>query len=91
MITDKTKEDFINWLNQQEIAPYAVMFDELPKAVKKAYIINWFDSLQHEGTIYFTQIFEKSFTIRANFMSFDDITDQTIDVCNTYYNRLKNN
>lgn len=89
MLTDKTKEDFIVWLNIQEIAPYAVMFDDLPKSVKKAYIINWLDSLQHEGERYFLQVFEKSFAIKTNFMGFDDITDQAIEICNNHYNKIK--
>lgn len=87
MLTEKAKEDFIKWcLNN----PQKTIVIEENKNWYKSDVIEWLDSLQHEGTRYFTQIFEKSFAIRTSFMSFDDITDQAIDVCNNYYNSLKN-
>lgn len=45
MLTDKCKKDFLIWLKAQDVAPYPVMFDELPDIIKKTYIIEYFDSV----------------------------------------------
>jgi len=45
MLTDKCKIKFNNWLNSLQVAPYVVMFDDLPKIVQHAYLIEFFDSV----------------------------------------------
>ena len=45
ILTGKTKEDFILWLNNQPVAPYEVMLDDIPKCYLNALIIEWFDSV----------------------------------------------
>lgn len=45
LLTYKAKEDFTLWLNNLNIAPYAVMFWDLPTNVQSIYIIEWFDSV----------------------------------------------
>ncbi len=36
-----TNLGFLTWLNGLEIAPYSVMFFDLPKIVQTAYILKW--------------------------------------------------
>ena len=45
MLTGKVKENFEKWLDNQNIAPYKVMFWDIPKIVQYAYIIEYFDSI----------------------------------------------
>ena len=45
ILKGKTKEDFILWLNNQPVAPYEVMLDDIPKCYLNALIIEWFDSV----------------------------------------------
>jgi len=45
MLKGKSLELFETWLNNQEVAPYFVMFDSLPKIIQCAYIIDWFDNI----------------------------------------------
>lgn len=92
MLTGKAKEDFDKWLfyerfNQQQIT--FSYFQKLDQNLQKALIVEWLDSLQHEGLRYFSQVFEKSFAIRISYMSFNDVVDQSIKICNDYYNNIK--
>jgi len=34
----KLKEDFLNWLDKQELAPYKQMFDDIPEFVQVSYV-----------------------------------------------------
>jgi len=43
LLTGKSKEHFLEWLDKQDLAPYKVMFDEVPLIVQASYIIEWFD------------------------------------------------
>ena len=45
ILTGKAKEDFILWLNNQPVAPYEVMLDDIPKCYLNSLIIEWFDSV----------------------------------------------
>jgi|GEM_PF-5381529 len=42
-ISDKCKLDFEKWLDKQEVAPYKVMFYEIPIIVQICYLVQWFD------------------------------------------------
>ena len=45
ILNGKAKKDFILWLNNQPVAPYEVMLDDIPKCYLNALIIEWFDSV----------------------------------------------
>ena len=45
ILNGKTKKDFILWLNNQPVAPYEVMLDDIPKCYLNSLIIEWFDSV----------------------------------------------
>ena len=42
-ISDKCKLDFEKWLDRQNVAPYKVMFYDIPIVVQIAYLVEWFD------------------------------------------------
>ncbi len=44
-LNGKAKQDFEKWLDIQEVAPYKVMFWDIPKIVQVAYIVEWLDSV----------------------------------------------
>jgi len=44
-MTNQAKIDFFKWLKEQPVAPYEVMFDDIPFTVQAAYVIEWFDSV----------------------------------------------
>jgi hypothetical protein len=46
LLNGKAKELFIIWLNNLNIAPYSVMFWDLPTNVQTLYIIEWLDSVR---------------------------------------------
>jgi hypothetical protein len=39
------KVSFEKWLDIQDVAPYKVMFYDIPKIVQNAYITEWFDTI----------------------------------------------
>ena len=43
LISDKCKLDFEKWLDKQNVAPYKVMFYDIPIIVQIAYLVEWFD------------------------------------------------
>ena len=43
LISDKCKLDFEKWLDIQSVAPYKVMFYDIPIVVQIAYLVEWFD------------------------------------------------
>ena len=43
LISDKCKLDFEKWLDGQNVAPYKVMFYDIPIVVQIAYLVEWFD------------------------------------------------
>ena len=43
LISDKCKLDFEKWLDRQNVAPYKVMFYDIPIVVQIAYLVEWFD------------------------------------------------
>ena len=43
LISDKCKLDFEKWLDKQNVAPYKVMFYDIPIVVQIAYLVEWFD------------------------------------------------
>jgi len=92
-LTDKAREDFLIWALENNYCNNPHVEYWINKQVDpirlKAIIILWLNSLQYKGQNLFLSVFEKSFAIRVNFMSFDDVTAQTIDVCNEIYNRIK--
>jgi hypothetical protein len=45
-LSGKAKVDFEKWLDNQNVAPYKVMFYDIPKIVQHAYIIEWLDSVE---------------------------------------------
>ena len=45
VLNGKAKKDFILWLNNQPVAPYEVMLDDIPKCYLNSLIIEWFDSI----------------------------------------------
>ena len=45
ILTDEAKKDFILWLNNQPVAPYEVMLDDIPNCYLNSLIIEWFDSV----------------------------------------------
>ena len=45
ILNGKAKKDFILWLNNQPVAPYEVMLDDIPKCYLNSLIIEWFDSV----------------------------------------------
>ena len=45
ILNGKAKKDFILWLNNQPVAHYEVMLDDIPKCYLNALIIEWFDSV----------------------------------------------
>ena len=45
MLTLKAKDVFEKWLEKQEVAPYKVMFCDIPKIVQSSYITEWFDTV----------------------------------------------
>ncbi len=45
LISDKCKLDFEKWLDRQSVAPYKVMFYDIPIAVQIAYLVEWFDTV----------------------------------------------
>ena len=55
ILTGKAKKDFILWLNNQPVAPYEVMLDDIPKCYLNSLIIEWFDSV---GIIITSDYFE---------------------------------
>ena len=46
LLTDNAKVDFEAWLILQKVAPYKVMFWDIPKIVQCAYITQWLDLMQ---------------------------------------------
>lgn len=44
-ISDKCKFDFEKWLDNQNVAPYKVMFYDIPVMVQIAYLVEWFDTV----------------------------------------------
>lgn len=88
MITDKCKEDFIKWLNQQEVAPYAVMFDELPKNVKCMYIVEWLDSIEMYFWVYRSEIgyWATSIERKAKYNDRNEALMNGIEIINLIYN-----
>ena len=55
ILTGKAKLDFEKWLDKQNVAPYKVMFYDIPIVVQIAYLIEWFDSV---GIIITSDYFE---------------------------------
>ncbi|MFV8336458.1 hypothetical protein ACNQF7_10285 [Flavobacterium sp. RSP29] len=45
-LSGKSKVDFEKWLENKDVAPYKVMFYDIPKIVQHAYIIEWLDSVE---------------------------------------------
>lgn len=45
LLTGKEKESFLEWLDKQDLAPYRVIFDEVPLIIQTSYIIEWLDSV----------------------------------------------
>ena len=45
ILTGKAKLDFEKWLDKQNVAPYKVMFYDIPIVVQIAYLVEWFDSV----------------------------------------------
>jgi len=45
LLSGMARVDFENWLEKQHVAPYRVMFWDIPKIVQNAYIIEWLDVL----------------------------------------------
>ena len=45
ILNGKAKKDFILWLNNQPVAPYEVMLDDIPKCYLNSLIIEWLDSV----------------------------------------------
>ena len=45
ILNGKAKKDFILWLNNQSVAPYEVMLDDIPKCYLNSLIIEWLDSV----------------------------------------------
>ena len=103
ILTDKANENFLDWfvdkyffkgmtfstLNIYQKGDIGQFFRF--STTKNAYIIEWLNSLQYQGENLFLSVFEKSFAIKADFMSFEDVTNQTIEVCNKIYNRINDN
>lgn len=87
MLTDTAKQDFLKWLNEQEVAPYDAMFDELPLNVKSFYIIEWINSLQIKEYSIFEYSFKELFNRKENNVSFFEVVNDAIQFCNNYYNK----
>jgi hypothetical protein len=45
-LSGKAKVDFEKWLDSKDVAPYKVMFYDIPKIVQCAYILEWLDSVE---------------------------------------------
>ena len=45
ILTGEAKLDFEKWLDKQNVAPYKVMFYDIPIVVQIAYLVEWFDSV----------------------------------------------
>lgn len=41
----KASDDFYEWLELQEVAPYKVMFEDIPEFIQISYLIEWLDSI----------------------------------------------
>lgn len=96
MLTGKAKKDFENWFLIKKIkegnnTPYKLLqWLYSDDTITISYISQWLDSIKFKGENLFTQVFDKNFAIRLDFMSFNDIIKQTIEVCNTFYNNTIN-
>lgn len=51
LLNGKAKELFEKWLENQDVAPYKVMFYDIPIIVQQPYIIQWLDSINIAITI----------------------------------------
>ena len=86
LINGKAKEDFLNWLDQQDLAPYKVMFDEVPLNVKLPYIIEFLETKKYEGIPLFTKCFNFYHIFRIESQSIFDVWIQSIQKSNEIYN-----
>jgi len=64
MLTGKTKEDFYNWLEKQDLAPYKVMFESIPEFVQMCYIQEFMDMMGYCIVILPSQRVKNRFAIR---------------------------
>jgi hypothetical protein len=90
LLTGKCKSDFENWLENQNVAPYKVMFWDIPKIVQCAYITEWLDT---NG--YFIEITKDNERINThvngqwisgNYKSRMEAMKFTMDIVNEMYN-----
>ena len=88
-LCNKSSEEGYFWDTLYEDQDIYGLFEKLPPVCQKSLIIQWLNTLQYKGENLFLSVFEKSFAIKSDFMSFDDITNQTIEVCNKIYNQSK--
>lgn len=95
LLNGKARIHFINWLNNLQIAPYSVMFDDLPIIVQHAYIIEWLDSVKLQIIIpkwvndfYFKIEYAKSTYYESEFCydSRQEATEKAIKKANELYN-----
>ena len=92
ILTGKAKLDFEKWLDKQNVAPYKVMFYDIPIVVQIAYLIEWFDSV---GIIitsdyfelnkgYYSEILDSNFAIVKP--TRQEALTEAIKKANEYYN-----
>lgn len=84
ILTDKTKEDFLKWLENKDVAPYTSMFFDVPQIVQHSFIIEWFDSVG----IYINHdvISNENLLILDNWYFVIKINEEDVDfITNDYY------
>lgn len=88
MLTGKAKKEFTKWLSQQEVAPYAVMFDELPKSVQITYIIDWLDAVEMFFWVYRSEsgYWATSLEKKAKYSDRQEALIDGIEIVNCIYN-----
>jgi hypothetical protein len=98
LISNKCKTDFEKWLETQEVAPYKVMFYDIPIIVQISYLIEWFDVVGlyiytrprfHYGGLSFDGFIEGMEISKIETEYFKTRTEaflKVIDLANVFYN-----
>jgi len=82
----KVKEDFEKWLESKDVAPYKVMFYDIPKIVQQAYIIEWLDSIE---SLCFQEILLETYNNNYRMYPLNSIFKEAIKKAVEIYNLTK--
>jgi len=98
LVSDKCKLDFEKWLDKQNVAPYKVMFYDIPVIVQIAYLVEWFDIVGlniytkprfHDGGLSFDGFIDGMKISKIETEYFKSRTEaflKAIELANVFYN-----